>query len=115
MQRMTSRRRFCRDWATALALTPAAINASPINAVAEYRRGGMYYRRLGNTDIYTSLLSFGSHTDPSDRVKNGSKGTVLTLQGQERRDRIVARAFDLGVNFLDVYDSEGQWEPAARL
>jgi aryl-alcohol dehydrogenase-like predicted oxidoreductase len=39
---------------------------------------------------------------------------VLTLKGQARRDRIVARALDYGVNLLDVYSSEGQWEPAAR-
>lgn len=83
--------------------------------VPEYRRGSMFYRRLGRTDLYPSLLSFGSHTDPSDRVENGKKGTVLTPQGQQRRDRMIARAFDLGVNLLDVYASEGQWEPAARL
>jgi aryl-alcohol dehydrogenase-like predicted oxidoreductase len=40
---------------------------------------------------------------------------VLTPAGQARRDRIIAHAFDLGVNLLDVYASEGQWEPAARL
>jgi aryl-alcohol dehydrogenase-like predicted oxidoreductase len=40
---------------------------------------------------------------------------VLTEQGQARRDRIIARAFDMGVNLLDVYEEEGQWEPAARM
>jgi aryl-alcohol dehydrogenase-like predicted oxidoreductase len=84
-------------------------------AVSEYRRGGMTYRRLGQTDLHVSLLSFGSHTDPADRLRAGSGKTVLTEGGQARRDRIIERAFDLGVNLLDVYESEGQWEPAARL
>lgn len=81
----------------------------------EYRRGGMNYRRLGRTEMDVSLLSFGSHTDPKDRVRAGESRTVLTEAGQKRRDRMISRAFDLGVNLLDVYDSEGQWEPAARL
>jgi aryl-alcohol dehydrogenase-like predicted oxidoreductase len=97
-----------------MAAAPAVLSAASPYAVPEYRRGGMYYRRLGNTDLYPSLLSFGSHTDPADRVKNGDQGTVLTAEGQERRDRMVARAFDLGVNLLDVYATEGQWQPAAR-
>lgn len=95
-------------------LARQAVTAKEASGIPEYRRGGMTYRRLGRTDLYPSLLSFGSHTDPADRVK-APNGTVLTPQGQARRDRIVARAFDLGVNLLDVYASEGQWEPAARM
>jgi aryl-alcohol dehydrogenase-like predicted oxidoreductase len=75
----------------------------------------MVYRRLGQTDLYLSLLAFGSHTNPDDRVPAGAAGTVLTAAGQARRDRTLAHAFDLGVNVLDVYDDMGQWEPAARL
>ncbi len=101
-----TRRRFLAA-CTATATAPAA--------VVEYRRGGMPYRRLGRTGMDISLLSFGSHTDPADRVRAGRGLTVLTPQGQQRRDRIIAHAFDLGVNLLDVYASEGQWEPAARL
>ncbi|MBI4877256.1 MAG: aldo/keto reductase [Acidobacteria bacterium] len=86
-----------------------------LNAAQEYQRGGMIYRRLGRTGMDVSLLSFGSHTDPKDRVKAGRNQTVLTAEGQARRDRIISRAFGLGVNLLDVYESEGQWEPAARL
>jgi aryl-alcohol dehydrogenase-like predicted oxidoreductase len=82
-------------------------------AVAGYQRGGMVYRRLGQTDLYPSLLSFGSHTDPTDRVP-ARYGTVLTPAGQARRDHIIAHAFDLGVNMLDIYADMGQWEPAAR-
>jgi aryl-alcohol dehydrogenase-like predicted oxidoreductase len=75
----------------------------------------MVYRRLGQTGLEVSLLSFGSHTDVKDRVRVGPNKTVLTEEGQKRRDRIISRAFDLGVNLLDVYESEGQWEPSARL
>ena len=84
-------------------------------AVMEYRRGGMTYRRLGRSDLQVSLLAFGSHTDPADRVRDGPKKTVLTQAGQARRDRIIARAMDFGVKLMDVYDTEGQWEPAAQL
>jgi aryl-alcohol dehydrogenase-like predicted oxidoreductase len=85
------------------------------SARREFERGGMVYRRLGQTDMNVSLLSFGSHTDPADRVPAGQGKTILTPAGQARRDRIIAHAFDLGVNLLDVYASESQWEPAARL
>ena len=84
--------------------------------VAEYQRGGMVYRRLGQTGMDISLLAFGSHTDPADRVRaSAPRKNVLTGPGQARRDRIITRAFDMGVNLLDVYEEEGQWEPAARL
>jgi aryl-alcohol dehydrogenase-like predicted oxidoreductase len=75
----------------------------------------MVYRRLGQTDLYPSLLAFGSHTDPVDRVPVGAARWVLTAAGQARRDRMISHALDLGVNLLDVYDDMGQWEPAARL
>lgn len=93
----------------------AAAGEVQVPAVREFRRGGMVYRRLGQTDMDVSLLSFGSHTDPADRLPAGPGKTALTAEGQARRDRIIAHAFDLGVNLLDVYASEGQWEPAARL
>jgi len=74
----------------------------------------MLYRRLGPTDLYVSVLSFGSHTDPKFKraVKDHS---VLTEEGQARRDRQLSRAFALGVNMVDTYESDGQWEPVARL
>jgi aryl-alcohol dehydrogenase-like predicted oxidoreductase len=87
---------------------------SGLVAAAQYERGGMFYRRLGQTDLYPSLLSFGSHTDPADRVPSGPNETVLTPAGQARRDHIIAHAFDLGVNMMDIYADMGQWEPAAR-
>jgi aryl-alcohol dehydrogenase-like predicted oxidoreductase len=99
-----------------LAASPGLLlAAAEAPSVPEYRRAGMTYRRLGKTGMDVSLLSFGSHTDPADRVRVRRGKTVLTAKGQARRDRILTRAFDYGVNLLDVYDSEGQWEPAASL
>ena len=51
----------------------------------EFRRAGMVYRRLGQTDMDVSLLSFGSHTDPADRLPAGQDKTVLTPAGQARQ------------------------------
>ena len=109
---LVTRRNFLAGSAAGLLASETWLSAEPQKSI-EFRRGGMTYRRLGQTDLYPSLLSFGSHTDPADRVK-APNGTVLTAAGQTRRDRIVAHAFDLGVNLLDVYANEGQWEPAAR-
>ena len=39
--------------------------ANGLPPVHEFRRGGMVYRQLGRSDLYVSLLSFGSHTDPA--------------------------------------------------
>jgi aryl-alcohol dehydrogenase-like predicted oxidoreductase len=88
-----------------------AASAAPIR---QYRRGGMLYRRLGQTDVYISALSFGSHTDP--KYKRSSKlGQDLTEEGQARRDRLIDRAVDRGVNLVDIYNNAGQWAPMARL
>ena len=113
-----SRRQFLQQ-ASGVALaaglgTAATGTAEPTRPVGEFRRRGMLYRRLGQTDLYVSMLSFGSHTDPKFKrvLKNHS---VLTQEGQARRDRQLARAFDLGVNMVDTYESDGQWEPVARL
>ena len=82
--------------------------------VREFRRGGMLYRRLGQTDLHVSALSFGSHTNPAfkQRAKHGS---ILNEEGQALRDRRVSRAIDFGVNVVDTYENAGQWEPMARL
>ena len=113
----STRREFlaaCAAGLVAARTLPAAADVQAL-PVREFRRGGMVYRRLGKTGMDVSLLSFGSHTDPADRVPAGPEHTVLTPGGQARRDRIIAHAFDLGVNLLDVYATEGQWEPAAKL
>ena len=104
-----------RDFLSAGAASLAALQASDaVPKLQEFRRGGMIYRRLGQTDLHVSVLSFGSHTDPADRVPAGRARTVLTEAGQQRRNRIIDAAIDRGVNLLDVYESEGQWEPASR-
>ena len=112
---LLTRRDFIRRCGSGLLGAACGATSLAAPAVAEYRRRGMTYRRLGQTDLQLSLLSFGSHTDPADRRRAGPGKTMLTPEGQARRDRMIARALDLGVNLLDVYDSEGQWEPAARL
>ena len=112
---LTRRDFLCKCSASLLAARMGMGRPASLLAATEFQRGGMVYRRLGQTDLYLSLLSFGSHTDPDDRLPAGSAGTVLTATGQARRDRIIAHAFDLGVNLLDVYADQGQWEPAARL
>ena len=97
------------------ALCGAGLGTSALHAaVRQYRRGGMYYRKLGKTDLYLSALSFGSHTDPAFKVPAGDGVTVLNPEGQSRRDRQLAHAFDLGINMLDIYEKDGQWEPSAR-
>ena len=116
MKNTLTRRDFIWKCSASLAAVGAGVVRPSIlgAGVSEYRRGGMVYRRLGNTDLWPSLLAFGSHTDPADRVPAGWSGTVLTTTGQARRDHIIAHAFDLGVNMLDIYADMGQWEPAAR-
>jgi aryl-alcohol dehydrogenase-like predicted oxidoreductase len=104
-----------RAFLAAAAGVQAAIGApNVVSPVPELRRAGMIYRRLGQTDLFPSLLSFGSHTDPAykRKVKHGS---VLTEEGQARRDHLLTHALDLGVNMVDVYESEGQWEHVARI
>jgi aryl-alcohol dehydrogenase-like predicted oxidoreductase len=74
----------------------------------------MVYRRLGQTDMYPSLLSFGSHTDHAYWIET-SWGSVLNEEGQKRRDRHLRHGLDLGINLFDVYEHEGQWEPTKRV
>lgn len=109
--------RFCPSRRRFLGAGCAALVGRSVSSAAtiEYQRGGMIYRRLGNTGMDVSVLSFGSHTDPADRVRVRPGKTTLKPAGQSKRDRIIASAFDRGINLLDVYESEGQWEPAARV
>ena len=107
-----SRRAFLRIGCGSLLAPAAGIGAAPV----EYQRGGMVYRRLGATGIDVSLLSFGSHTDPADRVTVRPDKTMLTPAGPgQARPHHLRRPSTCGVNLLDVYESEGQWEPAARI
>ena len=104
---------------TAKAAAPAAPPAAapetaPISAPGEFRRGGMVYRPLGSTGMNLSLLAFGSHTDRAYKLRGGIRN-VLNTDGQARRDRQISLAMDMGVNLIDVYEHEGQWEPLAKL
>jgi len=95
--------------------TPPAEDLAAPNALAgEFRRGGMVYRPLGKTGINVSILCFGSHTDRAYKLAGGIRN-VLNAEGQARRDRQISKALDLGVNILDVYEHEGQWEPLSKL
>ncbi len=118
MSSCSSRREFLRmssGVALSGGLGAATTRAATDEAtVREFRRGGMSYRRLGQSDIHVSALAFGSHTDPTFKVAT-KNANVLNPEGQARRDRQVARALDLGVNLVDTYESDGQWEPMARL
>ncbi|MBC8868898.1 MAG: aldo/keto reductase [Planctomycetes bacterium] len=91
-----------------------ATAADPPEPIQEYSRGGMVYRRLGHSDLYVSLLSFGSHTNAAFKRRD-KHGSDLTEKGQALRDRRIAKAFDLGVNMVDTYENAGQWNPMARL
>ena len=106
-------------WPLAAALGPKGAGAQePAAARREFSRGGMLYRQLGQTDLCPSVLAFGSHTDGAYKrsAKQGNVSyRVLNEEGQARRDRQLARALDLGVNLVDVYENEGQREPAARV
>jgi aryl-alcohol dehydrogenase-like predicted oxidoreductase len=117
MPKTTSRREFigqgCRV-AAALGLGGGSVAAGMAEAPREFQRGGMVYRRLGSTDLHVSLLGFGSHIERDYRVR-APWGSQLNQEGQARRDRRIARAMDLGVNFFDVYANSGQWEPMARM
>jgi len=94
-----------------------AAGADRPEPIREFSRGGMLYRRLGHTNLYVSLLSFGSHTNPAFK-RQATHGGELNEEGQALRDRRIARAIDLGVNMIDMidtYENAGQWKPMARL
>lgn len=113
MEQQSTRRTFLNQ--TCLAAASATLGARAASATPrEFTRGGMVYRQLGATDIHVSLLGFGSHIDRKYRVR-APWGSTLNEEGQARRDRRIARAIDLGVNFFDIYANSGQWEPMARL
>ena len=96
---------------------PSAVGRAPEMPprLQEYRRGGMLYRRLGRTEIFASVLGVGAHTDPRFKRPAREAGNELTEEGQMRRDRLVSRALDLGVNLLDVYSYEAQYPPVAKM
>jgi predicted aldo/keto reductase-like oxidoreductase len=113
-----TRRRFvqCAGVGLAASMLPRSkLTAATIPAATgEFRRGGMVYRPLGKTGMNVSLLAFGSHTDRAYKLRGGIRN-ILNPEGQARRDRQISLAMDRGVNLIDVYEHEGQWEPLAKL
>ncbi len=63
----------------------------------------MQYRRLGNTGLLVSRLSFGAMTLGSGKT---AIGLNLTIDQQKTND-LVARAFDAGINLFDTADGYG--------
>ena len=118
MNASVSRRQFLVN-STAGALAAGFVAGRVLPAAAadshrEHRRGGMLYRRLGQTDLFVSCLAFGSHIDPAFKERT-EHGHALNEEGQKRRDRHIAKALDYGVNLVDTYEDAGQWVPLARL
>jgi aryl-alcohol dehydrogenase-like predicted oxidoreductase len=111
-----TRRRFLQCTAASLAVSclPRPSWADSTVMPGQFRRGGMAYRPLGKSGLNVSLLAFGSHTDQVYKLPGGIRN-VLSAEGQARRDRQISKAIDLGVNLIDVYEHEGQWEPLAKL
>lgn len=118
MHENMSRRQLLQAGAgTALAagLSPWGVFATEAaKPIRQYRRGGMLYRRLGQTDLFVSALSFGSHVNPAYRA-GAKQGSALNEEGQARRDRRISKALDYGVNMVDTYENAGQWQPMADL
>jgi len=118
MNEPVSRRGFLQQ-GTSLALAaglagPRVFAGESSEPIQTYRRGGMLYRRLGQTDLFVSALSFGSHVNPGYR-QGAKNGNALNEEGQARRDRHISKAFDYGVNMVDTYENAGQWQPMAKL
>lgn len=67
----------------------------------------MRYNRLGHTGLFVSELCLGTMTFGGQ----GQFGVIGAVQ-QAEADRLVARAFDAGINFIDTADvySEGESE-----
>lgn len=67
--------------------------------------GTMQYAELGTTGINVSKFGFGSHM------------STELLPYTKEREWMIREAFDLGVNFFDIYDHEFeifQYEPTAK-
>jgi predicted aldo/keto reductase-like oxidoreductase len=76
----------------------------------------MLYKRLGNTDVFISLISLGGHEYlPSGLSRGFNEDMQLAIKpgyifegfGQEARRQLLRTAFEHGINFFDVtQDSE---------
>jgi aryl-alcohol dehydrogenase-like predicted oxidoreductase len=76
----------------------------------------MFYKRLGNTEVFISLISMGGHEYlPSGLSRGFNEDMQLAIRpgyifegfGQDARRQILRTAFEHGINFFDVtQDSE---------
>ena len=103
-----TRRRFLQSAAASLAASCLPSPAWAASTVAPANSGGAECVScpLGKTGLNVSLLAFGSHTDHAYKLPGGIRN-ILSAEGQARRDRQIAKAIDLGVNLIDVYEHEG--------
>ncbi len=71
----------------------------------------MLYKRLGNTDVFISLISMGGHEYlPSGLSRGFNEDMQLAIKpgyifegfGQEARRQVLRTAFEHGINFFDV-------------
>jgi aryl-alcohol dehydrogenase-like predicted oxidoreductase len=107
-----TRRQFvqCAGVGLAASMLPwSKLSAATTGATGEFRRGGMVYRPLGKTGMNVSLLAFGAHKERAGPSEQWQEGSPL----QERRDRRISKAIDLGINLFDVYGD--QFAPFAKL
>ena len=91
-----SRRAFFLQ-SSGLALAAGAADRPEL--IQEYSRGGMMYRWLGHSDLFVSMLSFGSHTNPAFK-RRAKHGGDLNEEGQALRDRQVSLSVRELVHFL---------------
>lgn len=56
----------------------------------------MQYRQFGNTGVKVSLLGFGAMRLPQKRIDG------KTVLDEEESIRVIHRAFELGVNYIDT-------------
>ncbi len=76
----------------------------------------MLYKRLGNTEVFISLISMGGHEYLASGLSRGfnedmqlaiKPGHIFEGFGQEPRRQVLRAAFEHGLNFFDVtQDSE---------
>lgn len=83
--RKTSRRHFMKNILAGALAVPAAAKLIPQETTDRIRKGSMFYRRLGRTDLFISELSLGGSPLPDE---------ALLREGIER-----------GINYIDLSHS----------
>jgi predicted aldo/keto reductase-like oxidoreductase len=97
-----SRRRFLGTTAIASGVSAAALSPSAL-AAAETNAKGMPMRNLGKTGAKVTILAFGC----------GSR--FLAYKDEDEADRVLNRAIDLGIGYLDTAQSYGDGHSETRV